>query len=327
MKSKILFVIDKIELLYFENNDLVTSFWLIKEFLLRNYDVYITTIDKLTLNGSNPGCFAFKTEWIEEKEELIYQKPFEEYDIHSFSLVFFRPDPPVDPDYINATYVFDFVDKNKTRVVNNPTAIRQINEKLYINHFLEYIPENITTSNVNKIKEFLNEYEEIIIKPINKCFSKNVFFVKKGDKNINSIVDAVTESGKTLVMVQKYIPSIKEGEKRINILGGQVLQEALVKLSTDDDFKFNTHKDEFFKKSYVTEKEYEACSAIAKDLEKQGILMAGVDIIDETVIEINVTSPCFFIREINSFYKIELEKTMVNYFESLLKENTVCFNK
>ena len=171
---RIVFVIDKIEFKYFEINELVTSFWLIKESLERGFEVCITTMDKLFLDNNKPKAFLHKTSLINsgEKQDMVYDKKNFIACLNDFDLILFRPDPPVTMEYIFATYILDFIDKSKTKVVNNPQGIRSANEKLYINNFPELTPESITTSNTSLIRDFVHEHEEAVLKPLNRCFGK-----------------------------------------------------------------------------------------------------------------------------------------------------------
>ena len=306
----ILFVIDRIELKYFEFNDLVTNFWLIKEFLERNQTVCITTIDKLGLEGGNPYAHCAKS-YLKDGN-IFYEKEFKKQDVQSFELVMFRPDPPVDLDYINATYIFDFVDRSGTKVLNDTKAIRDFNEKLHAVWFNEFMPANIVTSSKHDIKEFLDEHNEIILKPLNRCFGSGVMYLNKTDKNITSIINTMTNNETTLVMVQKYISAGVHGDKRVLILNGEVLDECIVKLPPKDDFKFNTHSDEFIKKAVLSDSEKQKFTQVAKKLYSMGISMSGLDVIDEKIIEVNVTSPCYFIKEINERFSTQLEKKIVD---------------
>lgn len=318
---KILFVIDRIELKYFEFNKLVTNFWLIKEFLDKGQEVYITTIDKLGLKSGNAYTNCSKS--YVKNGDIFYNKEFEKKDIEDFNLVMFRPDPPVDLDYINATYIFDFVDRNKTIILNDTKAIRDFNEKLHAVLFKEYMPENIVTSNKEDIKEFLKENDEIILKPLNRCFGAGVMYLNKHDKNITSIINTMTNSETTLVMVQKYIPQGIYGDKRVLILDGEVMDECIVKLPPDDDFKFNNHCDEYIRKSTLSEKERENFTTVAQKLKSMGILMAGLDVIDEKIIEVNVTSPCYFIKEINERFAVEIEHKIADRILSMTKQKAI----
>lgn len=310
----ILFVIDRIELKYFEFNDLVTNFWIIKEFLRRGENVWITTIDKLKLISSKPYAGCFHT--LLDGENIIYNKEECLKLIEDFRLVMFRPDPPVDMDYISATYIFDFVDREKTFIMNDTKSIRDFNEKLHAVKFAEFMPENIVTASKKDIMQFLSQNEEIILKPLNKCFGSGVFYLKKGDKNSAAIIKTVTNNESMLVMVQKYIPQAVYGDKRVLILGNEVLDYCVQKLPSNDDFKFNEHNDNCVKKAVLSSTEKENFTKIAKELNASGLYMAGLDVIDGKIIEVNVTSPCYFIREINNAFGINLERIIVDYILS-----------
>ena len=307
----ILFIIDRIELKYFEFNNLVTNFWLIKEFLLRNNKVWITTIDNLCLKDTMAFTHCYST--FEKNGNIFYDKKDIQKKIEDFQLVMFRQDPPVDLDYINSTYIFDFVDRKKTFVINEPRAIRDFNEKLHTLRFAEFMPENIVTSSKSDIMEFLNLHEEIVLKPLNRCFGAGVMCLKKGDKNTAVIINSMTNNGSTLVMVQKYLDKAKYGDKRVLFLGDKVLDYSIQKLPSNDDFKFNEHCDANIIKAELTDIEKAKFSLVAEKLNLSGIFMAGLDVIDGRIIEINVTSPCYFIKEINNYFGCSLEKEMADY--------------
>ena len=306
---KILFVIDKLELKYFEFNKLVTNFWLIKGFLDRKNDVYITTIPHLSLKADVPYVKCFET--FVHEENIFYKNVQIEKQIDDFDLVMFRPDPPVDIDYINATYIFDFV--KKAEVINSPAAIRDFNEKLHSVYFKEYMAENIVTASLNEIEQFLRINKEIVLKPLNRCFGSGVMYLYEGDPNTRTIINTMTNNETTLVMVQKYIPEVKKGDIRVLTLGDRVLPYSIKKLPTSDDFKFNTHNDDFIVKSEMTDKELDLFTPVAKKLNSMGIKMAGLDVINGKIIEVNVTSPCYFIKEINSVYNIHLEDEICDF--------------
>ena len=315
----ILFVIDRIELKYFEFNNLVTNFWIIRELIRNNNNVFITTIDKLGISGEKAYSHCFSV--FENHGNILYDRQEIKRDIETFPLVMFRNDPPVDLDYINATYIFDFVDRSKTFVMNEPRAIRDFNEKLHTMLFSELMPEHIVTSSKEDILEFLNEYNEIVLKPLNRCFGAGVMTLKKGDKNTAVIINAMTNSGTTLVMVQRYLEKAKYGDKRVLFLGDKVLPYCVQKLPSNDDFKFNEHCDSNIIKAVLTEEEIENFAPVAKKLNSTGIFMTGLDVIDGKIIEINVTSPCYFIKEINNHFGVELEKDITKYILSKVESS------
>lgn len=312
----ILFVIDRLELKYFEFNNLVTNFWIIRELLNENKNVFITTIDKLGMSKGIPFVHCYES--YEKDGNIFYEKTDICKDINDFQLVMFRPDPPVDLDYINATYIFDFVDRNKTLILNDPKAIRDFNEKMHTCKFLDLMPENIVTCSKSDIIEFLNRNEEIVLKPLNACFGAGVMTLKKGDKNTAVIINTMTKNQTQLIMVQKYIPKAKFGDKRVMFLGEEVLDVCVQKLPSNDDFKFNEHCDSNIIKAELTQSEKEKFLPVAKELTKLGLPLVGLDVIDEKIIEINVTSPCYFIKEVNGHFGCNLEKKITDFILSQL---------
>ena len=141
-------------------------------------------------------------------------------------------------------------------------------------------------------------------------------YLKHGDKNTHSIINSMTNNQSTLIMVQKYIPTAEFGDKRVLILGGEVLDECVVKLPSRDDFKFNNHSDEYIKKATLSESEKIKFKQVAKSLMKWEF-NGRADVIDEQIIEVNVTSPCYFIKEINNYFSTNLEKIITDYLLNL----------
>lgn len=312
--KKVLFIIDEIEFKYFEFNVLVTDFWMIKTYIEEGYFVDITTKHELFLEGNLPYGLIYKTSV--KNNNIIKEDNYTKNCLNNYDIIFTRPDPPVDIDFINATYVLDYVDK-KTFLINSPSAIRNINEKLYINRFPTLTPKNIVSSDINLIKQFLFEQEEIIIKPLNKCFSSGVFYLNSKDKNINSIIQTATDNGKTKVMVQKFLKEIEKGDKRLIFIADEILDYSVTKVATNNDFKFTEHKKENLILGNTTKEQKEMGSILKETFIKDGVYLAGLDVIEDKIIEINITSPCFFINEINSLYNIRLEKIIFNKLEKL----------
>lgn len=313
----ILFVIDRLELKYFEFNDLVTNFWIIRELMLSGNNVLITTIDNMSLKSGVPYAGCYKA--FEKDGNIFYDKELLSCKINDFKLVIFRPDPPVDIDYINATYIFDFVDRDRTLILNDPASIRDFNEKLHAVKFLDLMPDNIVTSSKKDIIDFLNINGEIVLKPMNACFGSGVMTLKKGDKNTAVIINTMTNNGKQLIMVQKYIEKAKFGDKRVLFLGDEVLDVCIQKLPSNDDFKFNEHTDSNIIKAELSAEEKEKFAPVAREMTRLGLPLVGLDVIDGKIIEINVTSPCYFIKEINHHHGVHLEKKINEFILNIIK--------
>lgn len=317
---KVLFVIDRLELKYFEFNDLVTNFWIIKSLLERDCEVFLTTIDMLKLKSAIAYTSCYKS-YLQDGNIFYNKDSLSEEKIENFNLVMFRPDPPVDLDYINATYIFDFVDRQKTLILNDTTQVRNFNEKLHAVLFNDLMPENIVTSSKSDIIDFLKEHNEIILKPLNQCFGGGVMYLKQGDKNTAVIINSMTNNGKQLIMVQEFIPKAIYGDKRVLILGDEVLPYCVQKTPSNDDFKFCEHNDEHIKKAVLSQNEITKFKKLASKLNSMGIYMAGLDVIDEKIIEVNVTSPCYFIREINNHFNCHIEDSITDFILNKVKEH------
>ena len=318
MQRNILFIIDDLELKYFEFNDLVTDFWLIKEFLHRDNKVSVEV--KGDLFVENAQGFVFSRTVYSKDNDIFYNKEKTKHLINDFEVVFFRPDPPVDTNYINACYVFDYVSRLKTFLINDPSEVRNFNEKFHINYFPEFVPKNIVTSNQELIMNFVEEHKEAILKPLNRCFGSGVYYLNSQDKNLLTIINNMTEEGKTQVMLQEYLKEAQFGDKRVLIIGDKVMEECIQKLPADHNFKFAEHSDKYFQKTILTENERNMAESIAKKLSKVGLNLVGLDVIKEKAIEINVTSPCYFIREINQNYGIHFENTIMMHLEALIEK-------
>ena len=324
--KNILIIIDEIEFKYFEFNRLVTNFWFIREYLLRGSRVDITTKNKLYLRKNIPYALTYETYL--DKEEIKKQQNSHEICLNEYNTIFFRPDPPVDTDYINASFILSYVDTNSTFIINSPKAIREKNEKLYVNEFQGLIPDNIVASDEKIIKEFLFEKNEIVIKPTNRCFGSGVFYLNSADKNINSIIQTATNNNKTAVMIQEYMPEIKDGDKRLIYVCGKIFDYCVKKVATNNDFKFNEHNKETLKFAQLSEEEKTIEGKVKDKFEHDGIYLAGLDVIAGKIIEINITSPCFFINEINEIFNINFEKIITDRIEMYSNSrNNALFDK
>ena len=318
--KNVLFIIDEIEYKYFEFNKLVTDFWMIWEYLLRGNKVFITLKNKLFQRRNLPFGLCFETSI--KDNDLVKTESAVSKSLNDFDIIFFRPDPPVDVDYINASYILSYVNNPNTIIMNSPTAIREKNEKLYINEFQGIIPDNIVSADEKLIKEFLFEKKEIIIKPTNRCFSSGVFYLNDKDKNINAILSTATNNYKTSVMVQEFLPEIKYGDKRLIYVCGKIFEYCVSKVATNNDFKFNEHNASTLKYAELSKEEKQIESIVKDKFEHDGIYFAGLDVIAGKVIEINITSPCFFINEINNIFNIQFEKLIIDRIENYINART-----
>lgn len=311
--KKALIILDRIEIKYYEFNKLVTNFWFNKILLEMDYIVDICTIDNLSVIDFQPYANVYETKW--ETDDL--KKTEEQYlkNINNYDLVLFRPDPPVDIDYINATFIFDFVNTEKVKVINSPKAVRNFNEKFHSNLFPDYVPENIISADKKIISDFVSKHKKTVIKPLNLCFGQGVMALFEDDINKNTIIKTVTNNYKTICLVQKYIESAQTGDKRVLTFGDDIFEYPIIKAPLNNDFKFSEHSDNYLRKGVLTDYEKNLAKNVAKKINKMGISLAGLDILDGKILEINVTSPCYFINEVKNLYNIDLSEKFKCFFD------------
>ena len=233
--------------------------------------------------------------------------------LESMDAVFMRTDPPVTYSYLYATYILDYVDQTKTLVINNPNGIRKANEKMYALQFTKAIPETIVSADKNVIREFVEAKGSTILKPLGNMAGEGILFLQSGDRNFNSIVELSTSHGQIPVMVQKYLPAAKEGDKRIILLNGEPIG-AINRLSSGNDFRNNMAKGGTVAKTEITAREKEICSSVVDKLRQDGLIFVGLDIIGGYLTEVNVTSPTG-IREIDQFNDIRIGEQVIKWVE------------
>ncbi|RCJ19384.1 glutathione synthase [Nostoc sp. ATCC 43529] len=237
--------------------------------------------------------------------------------LETMDAVFIRTDPPVNDSYLYATYILDYIDQNKTLVINNPNGIRGANEKMYALQFTKAIPETIVSADKQFIRQFVEAKGTAVLKPLGNKAGEGILILQSGDRNFNSIIELSTLQGKVPVMVQTYLPQAKEGDKRIILLNSEPIG-ALNRLSSGTDFRNNMATGGTVAQTEITPREHEICTEIAERLRQDGLIFVGIDVIGGYLTEVNVTSPTG-IREIDRLDGTRLAHQVIQWIEQILK--------
>ena len=237
--------------------------------------------------------------------------------LETMDAVFMRTDPPVNVPYLYATYILDYIDQNKTLVINSPSGIRAANEKMYALQFTKAIPETIVSADKEFIRQFVETKGAAVLKPLGNKAGEGILFLQSGDRNFNSIVELSTLQGRVPVMVQTYLPEAKEGDKRIILLNGEPIG-ALNRLSSTTDFRNNMATGGTVAQTEITPRENEICTQLGDRLRQDGLIFVGIDVIGGYLTEVNVTSPTG-IREIDRLDGIRLGDQIIQWIEQTLK--------
>lgn len=234
--------------------------------------------------------------------------------LEELDVVLLRKDPPFDMEFFFDTHAASLADEKKVLVLNDPRGLREANEKLYALHFPEVVPESLVSSNMELLKEFLHELGgQMIVKPLDGCGGAGIFHVKAGDRNVNAILEASTDQGKTRIMAQRYLPEVRRGDKRIIVIDGEPLG-AVLRVPSDAESRSNFHVGGSAARSPLTDRDREICQRLAPQLRADGLIFVGLDVIGDYLTEVNVTSPTG-VQEINALDGVKLEANMLDWIE------------
>lgn len=316
---KLAFIIDPIERLD-PGHD--TSVAMMESAQILGHEVFVTRSEQLGVIESRAYGWLRSLQikpvkqegdrWVSEPDwyalgESVW-RPLEEMDA-----VFMRQDPPVTVPYLYVTYILDYVDPQKTQVINSPAGLRAANEKMYALQFTKAIPETIVSTDKQVIREAVERWGAGVLKPLGGKGGEGILFLEGGDRNFNSIVEVSTRQGQEPVMVQAYLPAAKEGDKRIILLNGKPIG-AVNRVPTGKEFRGNMAVGGRSDKTELTERDLDICQQVAPALRRDGLIFVGLDIIGDYMTEVNVTSPTG-IREIDRLNDVRLGNQVVEWVE------------
>ena len=215
---------------------------------------------------------------------------FEELDLAGFDIVLMRQDPPFDMAYITATHLLQLLPEDGPLVVNDPAAVRNAPEKLFVLRFRELMPPTLLTLDPDEIRAFWQEHGEIVLKPLFGNGGAGVFHLRPGDDNLNSLLEMYSSTYREPVMVQRYLPEVRQGDKRVILVEGEA-RGAVNRVPAEGEARANLHVGGRAQKTGLTARERDICEAIGPALREQGLVFVGIDVIGDYMTEINVTSP------------------------------------
>ena len=283
MKKIIAIQADKINSINIKTD---TTFQLVLEAQNRGYRIFWYETKDLNLLNKKVIAKADQIKFFDNSKNYFKKIKKINLDLSKTKFVLMRQNPPFNMDYITATFYLEFL--KKTKVVNNPKSVRNISEKFYSINFLKMMPPTIFTENIQEIKKFLKKNRKIVIKPIHGFAGKNILFIQ--NRLNNSSISRYLKSFGT-VMVQKYLPGVIKGDKRIFIINGKVCG-AIQRIPSKGSILSNISQGGIAVKTKLNLKEKKVANTIAKELKKENIFFAGIDLVSGYLIgDINVTSP------------------------------------
>ncbi len=237
--------------------------------------------------------------------------------LDNLDVILMRKDPPFDMEYIYTTYILQLAEKRGSLVVNRPSSLRDINEKMYTAWFPQCTPPSVITRSHSLIKEFLAAQGHIVLKPLDGMGGRSIFGVKQGDPNTNVILETLTDHGQRFTLAQRFLPEIADGDKRILMLDGEPVPYALARIPSPEDSRGNLVMGATGEGRELTDRDRWLCDQVGPTLREKGILFAGLDVIGDFITEINVTSPTG-IRELDRQFSLDIAAMLMDVIDSKL---------
>ncbi|MBW0454312.1 MAG: glutathione synthase [Candidatus Kinetoplastibacterium crithidii] len=237
--------------------------------------------------------------------------------INIFDVVLVRKDPPFDMEYFYLTHILEIAKKKGVKIINDPTSLRNYSEKLSILNFPELIVPTLVSSSINELKKFCFFYNDIILKPLDGMGGSGIFRLKKDDPNLNVILETSTNNAQRTVMMQKYIPEISKGDKRVILINNKIVPYCLARIPKKGESRGNLAVGGHGVAQHVSKSDIKIAEIVGAFLEDKGLSLVGLDIIGAFLTEINVTSPTCFV-EITNSTKFDVAGMFVDYLENIL---------
>ena len=237
------------------------------------------------------------------------------HDLADLDIILMRQDPPFNTEYIYATYLLEKAEREGVLVVNRPGSVRDSNEKLFATDFPQCCAPTLVSSQAGLLRDFVREFGDTVMKPLDGMGGSNIFRVRKDSPNISVVIEVLTQHGKTPIMAQRFVPEIKDGDKRILMINGEPVPYALARIPKEGELRGNLAAGGTGQGRELTDRDRWICEQVGPTLKRKGLYFVGLDVIGDYLTEINVTSPTC-IRELDAIFDINIAGQL---FDTLLE--------
>lgn len=313
-KRNFLIVMDDIATINYKKDTTLAMMWAICD---KNHTLSYCQIDDLWLNQGELQ--------VDSQSVQVFKNPDKFYELGKkttvkatdFDVILMRKDPPFDMNFLYALHLLEYAQRAGVLVVNDPNAVRACNEKLFATQFSELMSPTIVTAKQSHIRTFIDEHGDVIVKPLDGMGGMGIFRLTADSPNIGSTLEMLTQLGTLPIMAQKYLPEIKEGDKRVLIVGGQVVPYCLARIPQGGETRGNLAAGGRGVAMPLTDSERAVAETVAPILLEKGLYFVGLDLIGAKITEINVTSPTC-VREIDEQYGTQIAVDFIQFIESKL---------
>jgi glutathione synthase len=293
MSLALLFVVDPLDQLKAYKDSSVA---MMREAARRGHAIYATTGDELAATRTTVTAHAHLLAVGDDDHAWFEDRGAEERELASFAAVLMRKDPPFDVEFLNTTLLLSRAAALGARIVNDARALRDHNEKLAILEFPQFTVPTLVTREAGRIRAFWEDHGDIIVKPLDGMGGTGVFRLQAGDPNAGSILETVTAHGARTAMAQRYIPAIREGDKRVLVIDGAPVPYCLARVPRAGETRGNLAAGGIGRAQALSERDREIAETVGRALLPRGLRLLGLDVIGDHLTEVNVTSPTCFVE-------------------------------
>jgi len=297
-----------------------TSFAMLLEAQVRGWELHYMELNDLFLR--NGRAYARTRTLTVQRDAQQWYQFIAEQDIplDQLNVILMRKDPPFDQEYIYATYILERAESMGVYVVNKPQSLRDANEKLFTAWFPECCAETLVAREPARIRSFLQEQGEIILKPLDGMGGTSIFHLRQNDPNLSVILEMMTHYNSRYIMAQKYLPEIKDGDKRILMINGVAVPYALARIPAQGETRGNLAAGGRAEGRPLTEQDLWIANQVGPTLREKGLVFVGIDVIGDKLTEINVTSPTC-VQELDQQFGINIAGMLMDHIDTKLRCN------
>lgn len=308
----VLVVMDPIESIKIAKD---SSFAMLLEAQQRHYRLFYVTPGALTMRDGAASAEVSPLTVRDDPKDWFETGPASQRALGAADLILMRKDPPVDADFLHDTLILSVAQRAGALVVNDPQGLRDHNEKLAALEFPQCCPPTLVSRQSPALKAFAAEHGEVVLKPLDGMGGRSIFRSRAGDPNLNVILETLTGGGTHLVMIQRYLPEIVQGDKRILLVDGVPVDYCLARIPQGDEFRGNLAAGGRGEGRPLTERDRWIAAQVGPEMKRRGMRFVGLDVIGDHLTEVNVTSPTC-IRELDKQFGLNIAGLLFDALEA-----------
>lgn len=295
-----------------------TSFALLLEAQARGFELYYMEVNDLYLRDGRTHARMRRLAVQRDASGWFSFAGEQDVPLDALDVVLMRKDPPFDQEYIYATYLLEAAENRGVRVVNKPRSLRDANEKLFTAWFSHCCAETLVARESARIRAFLDEQGEIVLKPLDGMGGASIFRVHRRDPNLSVILETMTQHNRRFVMAQRYLPEIVDGDKRILVINGEAVPYALARIPAEGESRGNLAAGGRAEGRELTARDRWIVEQVGPTLRERGLVFVGLDVIGDYLTEVNVTSPTC-VQELDQRFGLNIAGLLMDYIETTVR--------